>query len=750
MYGYYAKTRVPVAILSIMLVVVSTSTSQAQNVQGQDADDGQFPVPVGSSEETEAAITSLDQIVVTAQRRGQDLQDVPITLTALSANAVEAAGVRDTEGLAVATPGLVINRQGAIPQIYIRGVGTQNIGAGEEPSNSVYVDGIYYTALPGTMFGLNNIDRIETLKGPQGTLFGRNATGGLIHIITRDPEFSTSGEVSLGYGNFDTFDGQAYFTGPLSERIAADIALQVHEQGKGYGMNRATDREVYASDELSLRTKLLWNAGEATRVHFAADHFDVESSMGVPRWIMPGAVGLGGTTHSGGFWDVENDVQPTSYSRQSGASLRVEHDLAWAHLLSLSGYRNVRSGYRFDQDGTTLPLVDAHFEQRDRQFTQELQLQSLPGGRMEWIVGAFFLAAEAKNDPIRLTGAAQGDGVFTNIYSRQETSSYAAFAQATFPLGESTRLTAGVRYTTDDREMSGYVENVTGVIQERRDSFDAGQTTYRLAVDHRLGEDVLVYGSYNRGFKSGVYNLTAIATPHTRPEILDAYEIGLKSEFADRRVRLNGSLFYYDYQDIQLTQISAGTQLLLNAAEATLYGLDADLTFLATDRLRLGAGLNLLRGEYDSFPDAPRSVPNGVEIPDGVSCPSMAPTPPGGNRAGCVADASGNDTIRSPDVTFNVSAEYYIPSAVGDFVFNANYYYNDGYAFEPDGRLRQPGYALLNAQVAWHSGDDGKRVRLWARNLLGEKYFTGLSSSVQDNYSAAPPRTFGVEFTSRF
>lgn len=714
-------------IRSSTIATVATLATAAVNAQGAEESKG----------------SGLEEVVVTAQRRSENLQSVPIAVTALTADTLEKQGVGRSVDITNVTPGLVITPAVSAPQIYIRGVGTLNAAPGEESSNAVYFDGVYLAALPSAIFSLNNIERIEVLKGPQGTLFGRNATGGLIQVVTRDPSFENTYKVDLSYGNYETMAASAYVSGGLSDSVALDLAGYYSDQGEGFGTNLFNGREVGKTRDKSVRSKLLWNAGENTVIKLAADYSQTATSAGPARSVIPGSVALGGQTYLGDPQDLNFNLHPYAETTGGGASLRIEHDWSWAKLLSITAYREGSFDVDSDQDSTALPIVNAEVRTDFSQLTQELQLQSNHDGRLQWIAGLFYLASETNQTPFGLAGASQAAvGGFTDRFASQDTDSYAVFAQGSYNFTDSTRLTTGVRFSKDERAIQGRDETGIGTLNvvDRETSFDS--TTWRLALDQKLGDDVMVYGSYSRGFKSGIYNLLAPTAPPVRPEQLDAFEVGIKSELFDRTVRANLSSFYYEYSDIQLTQQIPGGVFLLNAAEATMYGLDAELLAEPIDGLTVRGGLNILHAEYDSFPGAPLTLPSPATC--ATNPPSLLPGPRTGGNTTCATDAAGNDMVRAPKWTLSFSADYRWLTAIGAFTAAANYYYNDGYFPDPDNRIHVASYSLVNAELGWLSRNERVGVRLWARNLLDKEYYSNIVTSTGDNGTPGLPRLVGI------
>jgi iron complex outermembrane receptor protein len=263
---------------------------------------------------------------------------------------------------------------------------------------------------------------------------------------------------------------------------------------------------------------------------------------------------------------------------------------------------------------------------------------------------------------------------------------------------------------------------------------DYEKLTWRVALDHRFSPQLLAYVSANRGFKSGGFNDSVVPAAVYEPEELDAYEIGVKTQSADNRIRFNAAAYYYDYQNIQVARYQNGNIVIYNGAGAEIYGVDADAEFQMTPQFSLGFGLSVLHNEYTEFPNADITTPL-----------------PGGGTLFEIGGAKGNRLSNTPDFTANVSADYSVPLSAGGIDLNLTYYYNDGWYGNPDNRLQQPSYQVLNALAAWNSSDDAWRVSVYGRNLLDEEYAVFLSAQANgDSFQYAPPRTYGITLERRF
>ena len=715
------------------LMVLTTAPGPALMAQSGSALTSDAPAPADSG-------SALQEIIVTAQRRGEDLQSVPLTVSAISAQDAERMGVTDTSSLTAAVPGLDFSRQANAATPFIRGVGATSSLIGNEASVATYVDGVYISAPQAALFTLNNIEHIEVDKGPQGTLFGRNATGGVVQVNTRDPSQDSSFDAQLGYGNYRTTSQSLYATTGISKDLAADIALFDVYQSKGWGKDVSTGVDAYMARDFGGRTKLLWTPSEATRITLSADFSVSEGEEGLGLSPLPGTLGLDGVTSNSGFFNTA--VAPNDYYKSTdyGGSLKVEQDLGWAKLLSISAARRYRVPFGLDQDATPLPLIEANIQGRDRSYSEEIQLQSTGTKKITWIGGVYYLNDVSDYQPLGLSGLALQGLPYSDVFSTQNLRSYSVFGQTSIEVIDATHLTVGARYTSDHRGIVGETVLPLGpggspiAAEPSSQSAVFSKPTWRVALDHQFTNDLLGYVSYNRGFKSGVFDALAYSNPAVKPEVLDAYEAGVKSEFFAHRLRINGSAFDYKYKNIQIDQLENGVSTLLNAAKAKIYGADLDIAVVPFNGLTLGTAMEYLHGRYQSFPNAPLYTP----LPSGGDLPSSF-------------NAAGNTTVRSPDFVGNVTASYTIPVSIGNFDIVVGDYYNSGFYWNPDDRIKQPAYTLVNASVTWSSPKADWDVRVWGKNLTDRRYYSyETDQEFGDDASPAAPLTYGIKVGYHF
>lgn len=696
----------------------------------------------------------LEEVVVTAQRRSQNLQKVPVSVSALSENDLEMAGIASGNDLGKAVPSLEINHGTGAALIFLRGIGNSVSSAGNEASTAVYVDGIYYARVAPSFLEFNNVDRIEVLKGPQGTLFGRNATGGLIQVVTRTPTAEPVLRVSVGYENYQRIVTKAYAAGGLSEHVAADVAVIYNDQREGWGRNVTTGSEAYRDRNLGVRAKLVADASDLTRVTLIGEYGNSHGDIGLTSQPYQGTT-QGATPGMPphvylplpGFYDVRNGIDDLQVDQSYGGSLKIEQEFSFAKLVSLSAYRHSYIDQKsYDVDFVPDDYFHAVLNERAVQFSQELQLLSKEGSSFDWIAGAFYLDTQDGYRPGSILGGRQFGGAELRFQSKQSIKSLAGYAQSTFPIAKDTHLTTGVRYTRDKVGIAGTLDvalpggPVLGpVAPPVDDSTNFNKTTWKFALDHTFTPDILGFVSISRGFKAGTYVTLPAANVVARPEVLDAYEIGLKTELFDRRLRLNGAVFFYNLKDPQVEILNGPSVYAINAGGAHVKGLDLDFEFAATENLKLRGGLGLLDAKYTTFTNAPSGLPNSG--------------PNGGNLPETAMDVSGFTMQRAPKFTGSLNAIYTIPMASGSWALSASVSHNSGFYWQPTHHIRQDAYTLLDAQVGYTFPSKHLGVRVYGRNLSNKKYYTAaFESGGQTGFDSAPaaPRTYGLAFDVNF
>ena len=681
----------------------------------------------------------VEDIIVTAQKRSERLQDVPIAVTSVKGEQLSALGVDSAIDLRVAAPSLNSADASGFLVNSIRGIGSFNFAALAESPVGLYIDGVYVASAQASELTLNNIQSVEVLKGPQGTLFGRNSTGGVVHIITAAPSDVPTGRFSVGYANYETVTGRAYISGGLGDGLAADFAFSGRTQRKGWGKNIITGSAVGKNKhDISLRSKLLWNPGPNTSVTLIGNYWDGNDGRGTLT-AYPGKLSgpVPGRVNPDLGYNTDSNTDYFRTGSSGGVTLKIDHDFDKIKIRSISAYRKYDTFVAEDIDFTPFNLLSISSFKRDEQFTQELQISSIGSSPLTWTTGLYYFNANSRYRPLtlNLTGA----GAILTLYDTLTAKSGAAYGQATYEILDDTHLTVGGRYTTERRadiDASQILQipflglTIPASFPDRR--VTANKFTYRVSLDHRFSDEALVYASLNTGFKSGGYNPNAHGQAPYRPETVTAYEVGLKTDLFDRHLRFNVAGFYYDYKSIQVQKLNNTSIVVINGASARIYGADIDFTAVLSNAFTLTGGINWISPKFKNFPICSISSPEGGHPLSTGSC-------------------DGNQIPFAAKFTASLAANYSTDLAGGRLLGTANVYYNSGYFFEPDNVLKQPRYAKLGASVKWTS-ERGLSVGLFGRNLTNRRT-TGFAASQADGNvvaSFAEPRTYGITLGYEF
>ena len=690
----------------------------------------------------------IQDIVVTAQRRSENLQNVPIAITAITGDKLNATGVNVTTDLIAVTPGLnYTNNAGVYAQAKLRGVGTSSNGPGIENPVATYIDGVYISSMSGALLSLNDVEQVAVLKGPQGTLFGRNATGGLIQITTRSPQEKPTMDFSVGYGNLQTVTSSVYLSGGLAPNLSASVSAYYQNQDEGFGKNLYNGEDVYKARTVAGRAKVKWEPFDGTTILLSADYSKIKGPLDGLR-PTDGSYNVLGQKFPGGPYDVDENVQPNARLEQYGYSGTVTQEIGSLQLQSITAYRDTLNRTALDYDETPVPLTNVLIRQFNRQFSQELQLQPQKRGKLQWIIGGFYFWARDGYDGTVTNGTTIPFGISQIQNSSQTVNSLAGYAQATYPIFQDTNLTGGIRYTTDLRKENGRADLVLPIGAIAGTSLSTGRrrfskVTFRASVDHRFSQDVLVYASYNRGFKSGAFLLQDFPVDILKPETLDAYEVGAKTDLFDRHLRVNVAGFYYNYQNIQLQLLNRGILTAYNGTGARFYGADGDVEARLFRGLTLTAGASYLHNAYKDF-QAFTATPIIPVFPPPVGRPN------GGNVIG-LGNVGGNRVQAAPTFTVNFGGTYRVDVGAGHLDFAANYYHNGGWYAEADNRLRQRPYDTVNASIAYSPGRSGVTISVYGKNLTNKYYAAYLGEvDIGNGITPAPGRTYGFTLAYRY
>ena len=689
------------------------------------------------------------EILVTAQRREERVQDIPIAISAFGAAQLERIGVVSIENIAPRVPSFYFGSFGALrPQLYIRGIGTRSFDPGSESSVGVFVDEVYQGRSSGSFGTLKDLERVEVLRGPQGTLYGRNTIGGAINVITKGPSDRFEGKAEAGISNYDGWEVFGAVGGP----ITPDGKLQFriagwHTERDGYVTNLRTGRRFQGIDNSGGRARLAIVPSDRFRIDLTAEYIHDgdkgafggfnqgtgRSAAGAPpnprsvffapralaaTSVIPRADLRAGVLSSDPFLDRD------AYSYIA----RFEADAGFATVTAISAYKKLNVADGRDLEGSSLRVIDQASDERSRQFTQELRLTSNPegalslGGALDWIVGAFYYHDKSRRTDAFTIGvdsvvrAAAGTPALDTAFSDYKIESYALFAQATAHLGDSFDITLGGRYT-DDRKRATQTGTTTDALpiiavpfattnRARYHSFDP-----RIVATYKFSPDANVYASYSTGFKSGGFQFVpfnrAAANILFAPEDIKTYEVGLKSEWLDRTLKVNLAAFHYDYKNLQVSRIldtPSGPQTLIsNAASSKIDGIDLELALRPSRNFDVSVAYGYLDAKYDQYVF---NLGQNLVFDDTV-------------------------LVRAPKHSISVGAEWRVPigdanrlTLRADYALLGTFFHEPGQGEPRFGSgiplTREEGYGLLDLRAAFDAGPF--KVTAYATNVLNKAY----------------------------
>lgn len=732
------------------------------------------PVPASalvSGQEEAANGGAVADIVVTAQRRSESLQRVPLAITAVTSSELARGGIRDLQGIAAVVPNLNLGQQLGVAKVALRGIGLENLSPGAEGSIAFHVDGVFASRSITALSSFYDVEQVEVLRGPQGTLYGRNATGGSINIATREPTKELSGYVTGTVGNYGRYGTEGAIGGALiSDVLLARVAFQTDDRD-GFGKNTVTGRDIDNLRTRSVRGKLLFKPVDRLSFELTGDYHRERdrgggyhylgsagfTAPGVP--LTPIGLQLGGTSPDNRR-DISSDADPRNRVEFWGVSGKLTYDLGGdTELRSLTAFRRTDYTTTTDLDATSVRLASPTQSEHDKQFSQELQLSGR-SSQLNWLLGLFYFNENDRGSlAIPLNNLLVGfppPGEFVQGFfsgGRIETDAWALFGQASYRVVDKLRITLGGRYSSEKK--SDFDRSAFDVFTPYNPTLPyAGATlnqdasfhsfTPRIALDYQWTPDVLLYASWSRGFKSGTYNLGSLR-PAVQPEKVSAFEGGIKSTWLDRRLRLNLAGFYYDYKDLQVGKVVGQTLRLENAATATIYGVEAELQASLSSRLNLNANASWLHARFDRYVSADPARPFG----DGTTLD------PG---TGALAfDLAGNSLSQSPDFTFFVGGEYQLPTSVGRVSLRGEVAWRDRVYYTPFNvkAVSQSANAKVNMFLNWASRNERQSGSLFVKNLtnkttVGNSYVGSALVGFPVIGYLEEPRTYGFTISTKF
>lgn len=760
---------------------------------------------------------AIEEIVVTAQKRAQSLQDVPVSVTALSGTDLEAFKYRDATDIAAQVPNLqAASTVGdGFPIFSLRGVSMSDFSFNQSSPVASYVDEVYKgnPAIQGVQ--LYDLERIEVLRGPQGTLYGKNTTGGAVNFITRRPEFQRGGYLFAGAGSYGRLESHGAYELPLIDDKLTVRAAGTWTEADGWFQNQQPGVEDgNAIDEYGARLSVLWlptegldvllraSTGKQDEVNYGIQPFNISSDgVGGGLYGLYGLLGAGTATdytrEDRDFFEFDSDQDARRRIENDALALTLNWDVAEA--LTVTSITSWDDGEIFnpeDADGSPNVVVRPYYSGSAEQVSQDLRITSSYDGPFNFILGAYWSDEDVHNstrigfwqdldlntdgtldfndclDPTYTLfglGQATASGAATeavlngfglsladffpagcqaaNEFDQQRTT-LAGYFDGSLDLNSAFTLRFGLRYTEDEAKLENFSARLLGndgvalvntipgdpadpFATQADQNFTDREWSGRFGIDYVTDAGTLLYASYSRGYRSGAYNAQAFFDPaeltRVEPETLNSYELGVKSEWFDRSLRLNGAAFFYDYENQQFLNVDAATaaQTLVNIDASEVLGAELEVLWQPTGTLLLSAGL----GWLDS------------EVTDGT-------------LSG--VDLEGNQLLLAPELNLNLAADWDVLSLpVGVLTAHLDATYLDDHYFEIFNleRLRQDGYWVGNARLTLEAHDAAWQVAVWMKNLADEEYRTSaidLAAFGYDYSHIGAPRTWGAEFTYRF
>lgn len=737
----------------------------------------------------------IEEIVVTAQKREENLADVPISVAAFSGDKLEALGIDGPIDLPQITPGLQYDSLVGYAVVYLRGVGTEIFLPNSDPSVATYIDGIYFPFSHGLATDFGKLERVEVLKGPQGTLFGRNSTGGAINVVTAKPNKNEfEGALSYEIGEFNTRNFKAFSSGPLTETLSAGVSVIANQADSHY--ERPADSQFPEfSDErtIGLNARLNWEPTDTigmTLNGIVTRQTGLSSVVISSFDIKPAGTAAGVTESPKNYQtDPDDDIHFRAASEVGFGEFRWSPGMF--NMKLLGSYQEISTDVSFDFEGSSADLINFHPKDQGANITtSELQFLSEDGGwlteifgrKFEWITGLYLFRSdnagfrdlevpvadgildlpglEGLVDAAAAVGIALPSGADLQLTALVDTIAYAGFAQGTLNLTEKIGLTLGARYQDEKRELNNATTNVLNsdgstsrLLTFPNDEQKTTQVSPKATLDYHFGDDGLVFLTWGKGFKSGTFNIVNIYTVagEVDPEKLTNYELGIKGTLGDGTFRYSGGLFQNDIDDLQVLFISVqsgGAVTIENAGKAKIRGVDFDLLWQPLPEALPGLVLTgsgaVLDGEYVEYKNGSGfDEATGAFFGQGSLAAAALPG----------RDFSGNDTVRTPKYSYNVGATYSFDIAAGVVELGASYYYNDGYFFSAQNKdsVSQPSYSLINARASYLHNSSGVRLSLFGKNLGDELYwYNQFETDFNTIGTLAPGRAWGLRLDWQF
>ena len=696
----------------------------------------------------------LEEVVVTAMRRDNNIMDVPASVTAFGSETLENRQLREVVDLNMLVPNWQIEEYNGQTLATVRGITNTIIQGPQESSVATHINGVFITRTSSMRAAYSDLESVEALRGPQGTLYGRNATAGAMNVITKKPTDEFESRVSVLLGDYDRIGGTAMVSGPLSDNFFARASIYYNDRD-GYTENlfpggEDLDAEELVSGKLSFR----WLPSEGITLDLMATFEERDGGSGFLPYTPPQA--LFSPIFATADYTLEPHKAITDYPNQDtredtlvalNVDWRISDNLT---LRSTTGYNDSQFDQQYDSDGTGAPASELIYFSESDSFSQQVVLDfSLANEKLDLLIGGFYYEDEVSFGFDAILGAFGGLQILQNW--DQKTTAYAAFLDTTYHVSDDFRIYGGVRISYEEKDIFvRYLQVVPvcgfGGIPPVDTGDDWDDLSPRVGLQWDFSENGMVYAQFQQGFRSGGFSSGACNDPF-QPEEVNSWEVGLKMAFNEGRGSLMASAFYYDYQDLQVQQLVGFAVEITNAAESEIYGFELEGAHLFGDYTTVGFRYSYLSAEYEDFADC-----DPILFPGNCSSAVVAA------GLAVVEDLSGNTLTRAPEHTVGLSLDQQIPISEGELLLSADITYIDerhGRVYNRDSEVLDD-YTLLNAFLTWTPGfAPNASVQMFGKNLFGEDYLAqilangGLSINLQSGLYQ-PPRTWGVELALNF
>lgn len=734
-----------------MAAVCCTTTALAQGQSGDDAPSH-----------------GIEDIIVTAEKRSSTVQDTPIAISAFDQKLLDQKGIQDVTALQLQVPSLKFTVPQGVVQISLRGAGNDSVTTGADNGVGFHYDGVYIGNPSGGLADIWDVERVEVLRGPQGTLYGRNTTGGAINIIPAKPTANFEAKGDITYGSYDLLRLRAAINVPLGDGAAMRFAA-TRATRDGYLKN--SNPAGRDGDDLDLWTARAILAIEPTddlKVTLMGTYAENDDNSVSPvragtRYPQGGPANLLTTIYatvppkSADARQTNKNLDEFTLLRFYGAAATLEWDFGPAALKSSTSYYHSRRRSFSDWDDSPLDYIALDTGDKGNQFTQELTLISNPGQKLDYIFGFYFYNFNNDNRVIVDIGEIDGNrpgpffgtDLFLDVDDTLKLRSRAVYGQLTYHFSDSLRLTGGLRYTWDRKSSSSLLHPpVVGTPPAApppsfRLAFDINEKwaepTGKIALDYEIGRNNMIYALYSHGYKAGAINPQDPATPSTNKELVDSWEIGSKNYFLGRTLQLNISAFYAKYKDVQINVFPVTSAILVNVPGGSAKGVEVDFVVEPSNNFRVDGSFGYIDSNYKRFVTGNPAVPTG----------------PNSLRQDQIG---GNPLINTPKFSVAAGAQYRLDTPVGEFTLRADHSFRSRVNFDIFGNadMQQKGNSKTDLRLTWTSASNNLSAQLFVQNIQNSDVKVtmlrpgGILGADVPFAAYAPPRTFGATLGYKF